>query len=199
MPSIGLIKKGMSRSEIDSVLSGLGDFVQIDHLVRFLKEPDTNQDTKKYSYLKLASIYEKKAMFFDASKAYDSAAIYCLNDQEKSAYYIKEAESLIKGGFFEQVEKSIQKASQGMSIQEKQNIYTKVKLLYKKQAEIYESQLKRSNAVRVYEKMLELKITDQEKAEIKAKLVELYEKLGKKKEYMLAGQGGQRRKTPWLN
>lgn len=198
MPSIGLIKKGMSRAEIDNVLSGLGDFVQIDHLVRFLKEPDTNPDTKKYAYLKIASIYEKKAMFFDASKAYDSAAIYCLNDQEKSTYYIKEAEELIKGGFFDQVEKSIQKASQGMSIQEKQNIYLKVKLLYKKQAEIYEGQLKRSNAVRVYEKMLELKITDQEKAEIKKKLVELYEKLGKKKEYMLTGQGGQRRKSPWL-
>lgn len=198
MPQIGLIKKAMSRAEIDNVLSGLGDFVQIDHLVRFLKEQDTNQDTKKYSYIKLASIYEKKAMFFDASKSYDSAAIYCLNDMEKSSYYIKEAEMLIKGGFFDQIEKAVQKAQQGMPIQEKQNIQNKVKLLYKKQAEIYESQLKRSNAVRVYEKMLELKITDQEKAEIKSKLVELYEKLGKKKEFMLAGQGGNRRKNPWL-
>lgn len=188
----------MSRTEIDSVLSGLGDFVQIDHLVRFLKEQDTNQDTKKYSYLKLASIYEKKAMFFDASKAYDSAAIYCLNDTEKSSYYIKEAEVLIKGGFFDQIEKAVSKAQQGMPIQEKQNILNKVKLLYKKQAEIYESQLKRSNAIRVYEKMLELKITDQEKAEIKAKLMELYEKLGKKKEFMLTGQSGNRRKNPWL-
>lgn len=199
MPPIGLIKKGMSRSEIDSVLSGLGDFVQIDHLVRFLKESDTNQDTKKYSYLKLASIYEKKAMFFDASKSYDNAAIYCLNINEKSSYYIKEAEMLIKGGFFEQVEKAISKAKDGMPIQEKQKIQDRVKVLYQKQAEIYEAQLKRSNAVRVYEKMLELQITDKERADIKNKLIELYEKLGKKKEYMLAGQSGGRRKNPWLN
>ncbi len=137
-------------------------------------------------------------MFFDASKAYENAAIYCLNEQEKGSYYLKQCEELIKGGFFENVDKALQSIYMNKNSFERMQIYQKIKELYQKQAEFYEQQLKRSNAVRVYEKMLELRLEEKEKTEIKRRLVELYEKLGKKKEYMLAGQGGQRRKTPWL-
>ena len=188
----------MSRGEIEQILSSLGDFVQIDHLLRFIKEPGVSSEMKKFVYVKLASIYERKGMFFDASKSYNNAAIHCLNDLEKGNYYLKECEMLIKGGFFDNIDKALQSVYTNKSSFEKAQIYQKIKELYQKQAEFYESQLKRSNAVRVYEKMLELRLEEKEKAEIKKRLVELYEKLGKKKEYMLAGQGGQRRKTPWI-
>lgn len=188
----------MTHSEIESFLGGLGDFVQIDHLLRFLREPENTNEMKKFIYLKLAKIYEKKGMFFDASKAYSNAAIYSLKDAEKGSFCVKECEALIRGGFFEHVDKTIQKGYANMTPEERAWIYTKIKELYKKQAEEYETQLKRSNAVRVYEKMLELRLSEPEKKEIKERLMNLYEKLGKKKEYMVSGQGGERRKNPWI-
>lgn len=188
----------MSRGEVEQALSGVGDFVQIDRLLRFLKEPEVNSEMKKFIYTKLATIYEKKGMFFDASKAYENAAIHSLNDSEKSTYYLKQCEELIRGGFFENVDKALQSVYTNKNPYERAQIYSKIKELYQKQAEFYEGQLKRSNAVRVYEKMLELRLEEKEKTEIKNKLVDLYEKLGKKKEYTLAGQNGQRRKTPWI-
>ena len=193
-----MLNKNMTHSEIESVLGGLGDFVQIDHLLRFLREPEITSEMKKFNYLKLARIYEKKGMFFDAAKSYSNAAIYSLKDAEKGSFCVKECESLISGGFFEHVDKTIQKGYANMTSEERAWIYNKIKELYRKQAENYESQLKRSNAVRVYEKMLELRLSDFEKKEIKERLMGLYEKLGKKKEYMISGQNGQRRKTPWI-
>ena len=68
---------------------------------------------------------------------------------------------------------------------EKQEIYFIIKDFYKKQAEIYEKEMKRNNAARIYERLLQMNITDLEKQEIKKKLLELYEKLGKLKEYFI--------------
>ena len=62
---------------------------------------------------------------------------------------------------------------------EKQDIYFMIKDFYKKQAEIYEKEMKRAHAARIYEKLLEMDISDLEREEIKKKLLELYEKLGK--------------------
>jgi len=39
--------------------------------------------------------------------------------------------------------------------------------------------MRRAHAVRIYEKLLEMNITDLERQEIDKKLLELYEKLGK--------------------
>jgi len=62
---------------------------------------------------------------------------------------------------------------------EKQGIYFTIKDFYKKQAEVYEKEMKRAHAVRIYEKLLEMKLNDSEREEIKEKLLYLYEKLGK--------------------
>ena len=83
-----MLKPEMTKSEIERDLQGKGNFVQIDHLLRFIKEPGVSSEMKKFVYVKLASIYERKGMFFDASKSYNNAAIHCLNDLEKGNYYL---------------------------------------------------------------------------------------------------------------
>ena len=67
---------------------------------------------------------------------------------------------------------------------EKAEIFTTIKQFYKRQAEIFEFKRRKNNAVKIYEKLLNMDISNIERKEIKKKLLELYENLGKIKEYI---------------
>ena len=178
----------MVKSEIEGVLAGKGDFVQIDYLTRFLKEPLT-MDMKKFVFLKLAVLYEKTSMLKEAAKNYNNAAMVSIAFSEKINHYIKEAELYIKADDFEKSDEAMKKARAQANSTEKDEIYFTIKEFYKRQAEAYEKNLKRANSARVYEKLLEMKISDSERKEIKEKLLEIYDKLGKTKEYIILKKG----------
>lgn len=173
----------MSKQDIENELKNSGDFVQIDHLTRFMKE-DLPTDTKRFVCMKLCEIYEKKNMYSEAAKMADSAAIYTIPFSDKIKSYVKEVELYIKAGFFDRADEAMKKAIGQANNKERVEIYSAIKEFYKKQAEVYEKELRRANAVRVYEKLLEMNITDIERKEIKEKLLDLYDKLGKVKEFL---------------
>ncbi len=173
-----MLNKDMSKSEIEEVLIDKGDFVQIDYLTKFLKE-NISIDIKKFVYLKLAGIYEKKGMLNDAAKMFDRIALISIAFSEKIKHYVKEAELYIKFGDFNKVDEAMKKAMNEANTIEKQDIYFAIKNFYKRQAEVYEKELRRNHAVRIYEKLLETNITESERQEIKEKLLVLYEKLGR--------------------
>ena len=62
-----MLNKDMTKVEIEQVLQGKGDFVQIDWLSGLLKQKPP-LDKKKFVYEKLADIYEKKGMLTSAAK-----------------------------------------------------------------------------------------------------------------------------------
>jgi tetratricopeptide (TPR) repeat protein len=170
--------ENISKSGIEKEIESKGDFVQIDYLARLSKEK-LPIDTKKFVYLKLAGIYERKFMFNDAAKMFDNIALISVAFSEKIKNYIKEAELHIRAGTFDRVDEAMKKAMNQANTIEKQDIYFTIKDFYKKQAEVYEKEMKRAHAVRIYEKLLEMKLNDSEREEIKEKLLYLYEKLGK--------------------
>lgn len=173
----------MTKTEIEQALQGKGDFVQIDHLSRFLKEPIA-LDTRKFIFLKLAELYEKARMFNDAAKMYDSAAGISIAFVEKIKHYMKETELYAKTGAFDRVEQAMKKAVAQANSREKEEILISVKMFYKEQAKVCEAELRRNQAARFYEKILEMRISEQERREIKEKLLELYKKLGRLHEYL---------------
>lgn len=183
-----MIKTGMVKSEIEEQLAGKGNFIQIDYLTRFLKEPLT-MDMKKFVFLKLAELYEKISMLKEAAKNYDNAAMVSILFSEKINHYMKEAELYIKADDFEKSDRAMKKAMSQANSTEKNEIYITVKDFYKRQAEAYEKNLKRAHAARFYEKLLEMKISELERKEIKEKLLEIYDKLGKRKEYLVLKKG----------
>ena len=176
----------MSKLEIEKELEGKGDFVQIDHLTRFL-EQDPPYDIKKFVYLKLAGLYEKRDMFNDAAKMYEKIGSLSIPFSEKVKHHVKETELYIKAGFFDKADYALKKALSYANPHsgEIAEINFAVKDFYKRQAEVYEKERRRAHAVRVYEKLISMKLSETEKEEIKKKLLELYEKLGKIKEYNL--------------
>ncbi|MCX6749190.1 MAG: hypothetical protein NTW17_00390 [Candidatus Pacearchaeota archaeon] len=179
-----MLKPTMSKSEIEKDLQGKGDFVQIDHLIRFLKD-QLSMDTKKFVFLKLAALYEKAKLLDEAARMQNNAAELAIAFTEKITYYKKEAELYIKSGAFDKAEKAMRDAMSQANLREKEDIYAFIKQFYKEQALVCEKNEKRNQAVRLYEKILEMRITETERSEIKAKLLELYKKLGKVREYMI--------------
>ena len=177
-----MLKQSMTKSEIEKDLQGKGDFVQIDHLIRFLKDPIA-MDTKKFVFLKLAALYEKAKLLDEAAKMQNNAAELAIPFTEKITYYKKETELYIKSGAFDRAEKAMRDAISQANVKEREEIYAYIKKFYKDQAMECEKNQKRSQAVRLYEKLLEMRISESERSEIKAKLLELYNTLGKVREY----------------
>ena len=179
-----MLRIGMTKSEIEKELAGKGDFVQIDYLTRFLKEP-LSMDMKKFVYLKLGEIYEKINMLRDAAKNYDSAAIISITFTEKIRHFMKEAEVCIRAADFEKAEEAVKKALAEANSVQKNEIYLTTKDLYRQQAEAFEKNSKKIHAVKAYEKLLEMRLSEAERKGLKEKLLDLYEKLGRRKEYFL--------------
>ena len=179
----------MSKIQIEEFLKKKGDFVQIDHLSRFVENKEIPIDKKKFVYKKLADLYNKKGMFTEAARMYNNIAIASVTFSEKIKNYVKEAEFYIKSGNFQGADESMKKAMSEANSTEKNNIYLSIKEFYKKQAESYEKQRQRGHATRVYEKLLEMKLSDSERQEVKDNLLRLYEKLGRIKEYFSIKDG----------
>lgn len=176
-----MLNKGMSKSEIERELNGKGDFVQIDYLTRFIAQKPPLHE-KKFAFMKLIEIYVTKSMFNDVAKIYSNLAILALSPQERIDSLVKETKAYIQGGRFDEADAVMRRAMDEVTIIKKADIYEDIKSFYKKQAETYEKEAKRNHAIKVYEKLLSMRISDSERNEAKKRLLDLYEKLGKFRE-----------------
>src|SRR3989344_1589944 len=176
-----MLKAGMTKSEIEKEIADKGIYVQIDHLTRFLKEPLT-MDMKKFVYLKLGETYEKINMFKEAAKMYDNMAGLSITFVEKIKHHMKSVETYVKGGDVAGSEEAMKKAMSDANSVQREEIYQQTLRLYKTQADIFEKNMKRTNAMQIYEKLLEMRLSETEKSEVKVKLKSLYENLGRRKE-----------------
>ena len=175
------LKVGMTKSEIEREIAGAGTFVQIDHLTRFLKEPLT-MEMKKFVYQKLADIYEKTNMFKESGKMYSNMADLSITFVEKIKHHMKSVETYVKGGDVVEAENAMKKAmAEGNSVQ-REDVYQQTLKIYKNQAELFETNNKRANALQIYEKLSEMRIGETERTRVREKLKVLYEQLGKRKE-----------------
>ena len=179
-----MLRKDMNKSEIEKELSGKGDYVLIDNITRFAKE-SIPTDIRKFIYTKLIEIYERRNMFGDAADIYAKLSEISAIPAEKSNYLIKETEDCIRAGFFDKADIAIKKIIANVKATERPKIMISIKEFYKKQAEIYEKEKRRSFAVKTYEKMLTLNISDAEKNEINKKLLGLYKELGMIGQFMV--------------
>ena len=172
----------MKKHEIEAEIGNKGEFIQINELVELLKE-ELPLDIKKFVIQKLAFIYESRKMFNDCAVMYELLSKNSIAFSEQIKQLMKAVKFYIKAGIFDKAEYSMKKALAEANSMEKEDIYFTVKDLYKKQAEEYEDELKRAHAARIYEKILEMNILDSERLEIKERLIDLYEKLGRLQEY----------------
>jgi tetratricopeptide (TPR) repeat protein len=184
-----MLKPEMTKSEIEKDLQGKGNFVQIDHLNRFLKDHSLSMDTKRFIFLKLASFYEASKLYGETGKAYDNAASISLTFAERIKHYTKAAEAYARLGDFNRVDEAVRKAMAEANTRERQEVQDAMKQIYRAQAQALEAEQKRSHAVKFYEKLLDTRLSDQERQEVRGKLADLYGKLGKLHELQALKRG----------
>jgi len=171
----------ISKSEIEKEINERGDFLNIDYLIDLTKK-ELPYDVKKFVHIRLAEVYERLKMCNKAAQVYDSLAMISLAFAEKIKYYIKETETYIMIDEFDEADRAMKKAIREANAVEKDEVYYHIRDFYKKTAENYEKQMKINHASRVYEKLLGMRINEQEKSQMKKKLIGFYERLGKFKE-----------------
>lgn len=172
-----------TRGEIEQKLNVMSDFLKMEYLESCIKQ-FREFDVKRFCSMKLAELYEGRNMFSEAARHASAAADMATTFSEKIHAYMKETGLWIKAGHYERADESLRKGLSSANTREKFEMKHAVKNLYKKQAEAYERAARNSNALKVYQKLLELS-DDAEKRGIKMKLLVFYEKLGKIREYTL--------------
>jgi len=174
--------KERNRREIEERLKSMGDYVKIHYLTSCLKHP-IDFDTKRFVLLKLRELYESRKMFFDAGKMMLAAAPINTTFQAKMNDFVKAAEQFIKAGSFEDADIAFEKALGCGNEKEKEWIKKSRVEYYSKQAEHYFSSGKRNSALIAYEKLLSFNLPESDKKDIQIRLLGLYEKLGKIREF----------------
>ena len=174
--------KERNRHEVEERLKSMGDYMKIHYLNTCLKK-QFDFDTKRFALLKLSELYESKKMFLDAAKMMMNAAPINTTFQGKMADFIQAAELFVKAGNFEEADIAFERALGCGNDNEKWNIKQKRIDLYKNQAFDYFESDKRHSALVAYEKLLAYNLSETERREVQSKLLYLYEKLGKIKEY----------------
>jgi len=178
-----MLRKEMTKVEIEKELSNKGDYVLIDNMTRFLKE-NLPLDIKRFVYLKLVAVYERRSMFSEAAAVYDKLIELSLTPQDKVNYRTKATECYVKSGFYDKADLSMKNLSSEAKVGERAKISLSMKDFYLKQAQLYEKEKRRARAIQAYQKILEMNLLDIEKNEINKKLLVLYKETGMIREFM---------------
>jgi tetratricopeptide (TPR) repeat protein len=173
-----MLKKEMTKLEIEKELDREGDYVKIDNITRFLKE-NPSLDIKKFLLKKLIEVYERRKMFCDAADSCSRLIELTNDEKEKADILVKQTEFYIKSGFFDKADIVLRKMIEEINPKERSKIMINIKNFYKEQALMYESQKRKSKAIETYEKILTLNINEDERKEIENRLLYLYKDLGK--------------------
>ncbi|MCK9595997.1 hypothetical protein M0R19_02335 [Candidatus Pacearchaeota archaeon] len=179
-----ILRKEMSKLEIEKALNGQGDYVQIDNLTRFLKE-NLPMDMKKFLYARLIEVYQRRNMFADAAEICNRLIEISMTPADRITCSVKEVEFLIKAGFFDKADLVMRRIVGDSNAREGQRIESLVKGYYQNQAQIYEKEKRRNNAIKTYEKILTLNISNLERGDVEKKLLELYKELGIMDKFMV--------------
>ena len=170
------------REEIEAKANTMSDFLKMEYLESCLKAvPDIN--VSRYCYKKLSELYEKKIMYSEAAKYIAKFGELCVGSKEKVSAIVKEAELLAKAGQYDPADYLYKKAMALADTPEKFEIKRNMIAFYKQEAANYEKSNRSTAALKVYEKLAHF-VTDAEKNDVRKRMLEIYRRLGRVKDYI---------------
>lgn len=188
-----------TKREVEEKLKSMGDYVKMDYLSRCLKN-NLDFETRKFVLNNLSKIYESRGMYSEAGRLSKSSADINTTFDGKINDFMKSVELFIKAGNFDEAENTFNKSVVLGNSNQKVDMKMKKKLFYFNQAKEYTKRDKRKHAMETYQHILTLELTDTERTNIQNALMELYQKLGKIKEYYNLKKSGESKIiTPELN
>jgi len=170
-----------TKEAINQELAKLSDFSRIYFLERLIHEKK-DITVKKFCHNKLAIIYLDKGMYSKAAENMEAISRMALSYDEKIKAFMDEIKILIHGADFPKAEATFDKAISVANPMRKVELKKELIRIYKSRAEELEKNMKRGNALSIYERIY--KLGDEiDKREAKQKLLYYYRALGKTHEY----------------
>ena len=173
----------ISRRDIEARMNSMGDFVKMDYLLSCLKK-NNDFETRKFIFLKLSELYEARKIYFEAGRMLQNAATIDISSIKKIDYYTGAAALFIQGGKLDDADSAFEKAMAVSNLEQKEKINLKKVECYKIQAKLLLAKDKRNSAMLMFERLLRLNLQEEDKKETQRNLLDLYNKLGKVKEYI---------------
>ena len=177
-----LLNYFMDRREVEAKISGMGDYVKIEYLSSLLQK-GLDYDTKRFVLVKLAKINDDKGMAAEAAKCMNAAAEINPSNSGRVNDFIEAAGLYIRAGRYEEADITFNKAVIASSESDGVKIKDKKKQCYMIQADSFLARDKRAQAVKTYERILRMDLSNTEKRFVQGNLLLLYEKLGRVRDY----------------
>ncbi len=182
MPSTKITSSDVAQIEA-KLKTFFSPMVKIEYLENCLKQMLPN-DAARFCHLNLAELYTQRLMFGPAARQMESAAEKATTYKDKASFYLREISLLLKINDFLMIDKAYKKALLcANTTADKEAIKNYLKGEMMGLARDYELKNKRSNASLLYERLIDMPITNEaEKRELMSKVASLNAKLGKLKE-----------------
>ena len=174
--------KERTRQEIEARLKAMGDYVRIDYLQSALST-HLDFDTKRYVLLTLSGIYENKNMFLEAGRLMKNAAEINTTFKAKMQDYMKSVLLMIKAGTYQDADMLFAQALALGNEREKTELKQTFKNHYLGEGRAFLKKDKRTQAKKVFEKIITLDLSSVERKEAQDTLLDLYQKLGNIREF----------------
>ena len=167
-----------SLKEVEERLQKIGTpLIQIQYLESVLSKSFLDLESKRVLWKKLADLYSSRKMFEKAAKALIKKASIEITQSQKADDYITSAEYYVKIGKIQDSEHLFFKALRDCP-DKRQTIRLARKNIYSAYAKIFEREMKKTSAMKLYEQLLKTDLEEIEKKEVKKKLKQLYLSLG---------------------
>jgi tetratricopeptide (TPR) repeat protein len=175
--------------EIKAKLSGMNTALnKIMYLESALAISGFSYDIKRFLWAELAELYEERKMFDKAGKAMSNKAGVEVVIRDKMNSYIVAADLFSRAGRVDDADSMFVRALRDVDAESKLKIKLARKNIYSVAAEDLEKKGKKASAVKFYEKLIKMKINEDEKSAIRAKLISTYNALGMFREAKLLGE-----------
>jgi tetratricopeptide (TPR) repeat protein len=169
-----------TKRDIESRSVTMSDFLRMEYLENVIKK--TNDiEALRYCYSELSRLYAERKMYPESLKYIAKHKEICILQREKNECIKREINLLILGGFYDRLDISYKEAMKELGQSELFEVKRKIIEQLKHEALRFEKIGRISGALKVYEKLLHF-VVDQEKTDIKKKMIFCYKKLGKIRE-----------------
>jgi tetratricopeptide (TPR) repeat protein len=170
--------------EVEEKLRTMSDFLKMEYLEQMSKKQNS-LDVGKYVRKQMAKVYSDKGMYSNAARQLEAWADMSVTFKEKIEAYIQEVEMWIRAGEYNTAEDIMKRALANATLVEKTTIKERIKQAYKDQALMFEKRNERNKALKIYERLYSIEIETNEKETLRQKLLGLYDKTGKVREFMM--------------
>ena len=174
-----------SVAEITAKINGMATSLnKIAYLESILRQ-SADFDTKRFIWGKLGEFYEERKMYEKAAKAMATKAGIDFSVKDKTESYLRAAELYATVGKIEDADNMFGLALRDAGTDRKEMIKLAMKNIYRKNADNLDKSGKKATALKFYIRLIKSGIDDAEKKEIKARVIQIYNALGKFREAKL--------------